>query len=677
MAIVAMEHVRLIAMRRDRKQILELLQRRGVVDVVNVHELDDTDSVFSKTDNATVKQAFEKNIEVIDRAVALLDKAGNYKAPSLAFLNGRQAKTPAECTLMDKKRHEDLQVAHRIVALEQEIADAKGQIVRASMGLESLLPWMNLPVAQTFSGTKKTSVFIGLLEGEQALADIYQSMMTAMPSLDSLHIEIVFGDKNQTCIMVIAPKRLSAGVEEALRAIGFAHPHAASGLMPVEKKAQYEQQLADAEETIRSAEAELKSNVGKREDLCYLQDSFHMRNEKYAVIEKLAQSKHTFILGGYIPVVDGPALEAELTGLFQCTVERTEAERPGGDTPVLLKNSSFAAPVEGIVESYSLPCQTDIDPTPVMSIFYYLMFGLMFGDAGYGLIMAIVCGYCLLHYKNMEPNWKKSISMFFWCAVSTVFWGVIFSSYFGNVVDVVGATFFNVEVSIPPVWFYVEDKPMLMLVFCLGLGIAHLTTGYILKGIADVKNGDNFGVFCDTVLPVLLWYPLMALLANSDMFYNLAKIRLPLSPQLSQFCTILAGAALVGIILTGGRGTKNIALRLLQGVYAAYNSLSGWLGDMLSYSRLLALGLASGVIASVMNQLGSMAGGGFVGLILFICVFLAGHAMNFGINVLGAYVHSNRLEYIEFFGKFYEGGGRKFNPFGIHTKHYKIVEEAK
>ena len=677
MAIVTMERIRLIAMRRDRKQILELLQRRGAVDVGDVEDVGDMDSVFTRTDNAATRQAFEKNIEVINRAVSLLDKTGNYKAPALAFLHGRQAKTPAECDRMDEKRHEDLQAAHRIVELEQAIAEANGQIVRAKIGLESLVPWMSLPVAQTFSGTKKTSVFIGLLEGEQQLQEIHQSMSSAMPQLDSLHIEIVSADKIQTCIMVIVPKRLTDITAEALRSIGFAHPHAASGLMPLEKKAQYEEQLSAAQETIRTAEAELKSVVSMREDLCYLQDSFEMRSEKYAVIERLAQSKHTFILSGYLPAANGQALEAELDEKFNCAVERTTADRPGGTTPVLLKNSSFSAPVEGIVESYSLPGDTDIDPTPVMGFFYYMMFGLMFGDAGYGLIMSIVCGYCLLHFKNMEPNWARNIRLFFLCGISTVFWGVIFSSYFGNVVDVVGETFFGVTVSIPPVWFYVEDKPMLMLVFCLGLGIAHLTTGYIMKGIADVKNGDKFGVFCDTVLPILLWYPLMALLANSDMFYNLAKIRLPLTPLLSQICTYLAGGALAGIILTGGRGTKNIALRLLQGVYAAYNALSGWLGDMLSYSRLLALGLASGVIASVMNQLGSMAGGGVAGVILFTAVFLAGHAMNFGINVLGAYVHSNRLEYIEFFGKFYEGGGRKFSPFGIHTKHYKIVEEAK
>jgi V/A-type H+-transporting ATPase subunit I len=132
----------------------------------------------------------------------------------------------------------------------------------------------------------------------------------------------------------------------------------------------------------------------------------------------------------------------------------------------------------------------------------------------------------------------------------------------------------------------------------------------------------------------------------------------------------------VGIILTGGRESKSWVKRILKGLYAAYNVAAGWLGDILSYSRLLALGLATGVIASVFNSLGSLGGKSVLGAVVFILVFIVGQAMNMGINLLGAYVHSNRLEYVEFFGKFYEGGGRKFQPFGVHTKYYKIEEET-
>jgi V/A-type H+-transporting ATPase subunit I len=142
-------------------------------------------------------------------------------------------------------------------------------------------------------------------------------------------------------------------------------------------------------------------------------------------------------------------------------------------------------------------------------------------------------------------------------------------------------------------------------------------------------------------------------------------------------CLGVTAVGIVVTVFTSGRESRNWGKRILKGIYGVYNLLSGWLSDTLSYSRLLALGLATGVIAGVMNQLGTLVGKGFIGILVFIVVFLVGQGLNFGINVLGAYVHSNRLEYVEFFGKFYDGGGQKFAPFGIHTKHYKIIEEEK
>ena len=124
-----------------------------------------------------------------------------------------------------------------------------------------------------------------------------------------------------------------------------------------------------------------------------------------------------------------------------------------------------------------------------------------------------------------------------------------------------------------------------------------------------------------------------------------------------------------------GRSSKNPALRLALGAYDIYN-ITGWLSDVLSYSRLLALGLATGVIASVVNQMGSMLPNNVIGVIAFVVIFIAGHTLNLAINLLGAYVHTNRLQFVEFFGKFYEGGGEPFNPFKENTKYADVKEET-
>lgn len=161
---------------------------------------------------------------------------------------------------------------------------------------------------------------------------------------------------------------------------------------------------------------------------------------------------------------------------------------------------------------------------------------------------------------------------------------------------------------------------------------------------------------------------------SNQMFVDIAQLSFILPAQVGTVAAIVAGIGAVGIIFTSGRESRNPIKRLLKGLYGLYN-VTGYLSDVLSYSRLLALGLATSVIATVINQMGSMGGGGVGGAIMFILVFIVGHTINLGINLLGAYVHTNRLQFVEFFGKFYEGGGRKFAPFGVHTKYYKIREE--
>lgn len=672
MAVLQMERIHICAMKRDRKKILELIQRRGTVEV---SDAGGKDEVFDKMDTATARGLLRKNAETAQRALELLGKYAPAKEASLAFLRGRTAVSVQKNNDFYKKRDDVLRDAQRIVQLDRGIAEAKADLLRAEAGLEALAPWMKLPVPQTFTGTKKTAVFIGALEGEHALSDILESMVAARPTLDPVHVEIVSKEKNQTAFYAIVLKKDAVLAEEALRAIGFTRPASPSHRLPSVKQKVFEERIAAAQKTVQDAQKEIETYGDERQDIRFLQDHMEMRAEKYSAIERLMQSHHVFVLSGFIPQQSAAALQDELTRAFTCEVDILPVGEHE-DEPILLKNSWFTEPTESVLESYSLPSKGELDPVGIMGIFYYIMFGLMFSDAGYGLILAGVCGVCLLAFKNMEPNWSKNIRMFFWCGVSTIFWGVVFSSYFGDVVNAVSKQFFGNEVGIPPLWFAPLEDPMKLLFFCLAIGIVHLTVGYIMKGITCAKNGSFLDILYDAVFPIVVLYPLVVILLGSDMFAGMAGFKLTLPPVVTNVCLIVSGICMVGVLFTGGRESKNWFKRILKGAYALYNVLAGWLSDILSYSRLLALGLATGVIASVINQLGGMFGVGVVGVIGFVLVFVVGHGINFGINVLGAYVHSNRLEYVEFFGKFYEGGGRKFNPFGIHTKYYKIEEET-
>ena len=255
-------------------------------------------------------------------------------------------------------------------------------------------------------------------------------------------------------------------------------------------------------------------------------------------------------------------------------------------------------------------------------------------------------------------------------------WGILFGGYFGDAVNVISRVFFGHEVGIKPLWFAPLDDPMKLLVFSMLFGVIHLFTGLGIKGYMCLRDKKYMDFLCDVVLWYALLVGLLIMLIPSDLFASIAQMEIVFPPFVNTLGKVLAIVGAVGIVLMSGRNNKNFALRLALGAYDLYN-VSGWLSDVLSYSRLLALGLATGVIASVINQMGSMAGKSVFGAILFIVVFIFGHIFNLAINLLGAYVHTNRLQFVEFFGKFYEGGGREFNPFKANTKYADVKEETK
>ena len=244
----------------------------------------------------------------------------------------------------------------------------------------------------------------------------------------------------------------------------------------------------------------------------------------------------------------------------------------------------------------------------------------------------------------------------------------------------IARTFFHVNVPegglIKAFWFVPLNDPMRMLMYSMAFGLVHLFVGLGIKGYMLIRQKKYLDAFCDVGLWYIFLVGLIMLLFPSDIFASIAQLEPGSVPVVvGQIGKVLSLVGLIGLVLMSGRGHKNIFLRLALGLYDVYN-VTSWLSDILSYSRLLALGLATGVIASVINQMGSMVGSGVLGVIAFIVIFILGHTLNLAINLLGAYVHTNRLQFVEFFGKFYEGGGRAFNPFKSNTKYIDIKEES-
>ena len=670
MAVLQMQRISICALKRDRKAILEKLQSMGVMEM---HQVAQDETGFEKMDTQSAKVSFEKRVQLTENALDVLNQYAPEKKSMFASLEGNELIDKADWDEVAVKQEAVMDVADLLIADHKKIAEAQAEIVKLQTQIESLAPWMSLEVPMNYPGTKKTAMFLGTIAADMTLEMVYEKIAEDNPDLEAFDISVISQDRDAVYLSVFCLKEQAAEVENALRTCGFSRPAMVSEEIPAERKQKLEAQIAQIQAEIAGIKDDINAHAKDREELKIIGDYYRMRAEKYEVLGTLPQSKRTFIISGYAAKEVIPAVEKAIGEAYDCVID-VEELKEDEEPPVLLKNNGFSESVEGVLESYGLPHKGEIDPTTIMSFFYVFFFGMMLSDAAYGAIIAIVCLVVLKKFPRMSAGMRKSMKMFMYCGLSTLVWGVLFGGYFGDVVDVVSSTFFGKELTIKPLWFAPLNDPMKLLIYSMGFGLVHLFVGLGIKGYMLLKDGKVLDFFCDIVLWYIFLIGLIMMLLPSDIFASIAQTKIVFSAALVTLSKALAIIGAVGLLLMSGRSSKNPALRLALGAYDIYN-ITGWLSDVLSYSRLLALGLATGVIASVVNQMGSMLGKSVFGVILFIVVFIVGHTMNLAINLLGAYVHTNRLQFVEFFGKFYEGGGKPFEPFRAETKYVDIKEE--
>ncbi len=665
---VPMSRITIYGGKKDRKAVLEFLQRQQCVDICEP-DAENEDLGFSNMNTSDFQSEFMREKTVGEKALAALDRYAPEEKGLLSSFAGRRALSAEEYYSYVDDIPEMMNIAERLCEAEEEIGEKRGRIVRRRSELDELSPWMKLDVSLSETGTKNSSCIIGMFPEELTEAQLTERYYSA-DAAPPVYIEIVNTLPRQTCVFALCSRTDAAACEGRLRELGFSRMKTSYDGVPSERAEQIKQEIAALEREISALEREIISYKGARSSLKFMVDYYAMRTEKYGVLSKLSQRNRVFVITGFVPSAEAAPLTAALEHKYNAAVEIEDA---GEDAPVLLKNRYLTEPVEGIVKTFAMPSRGEIDPTSIMAFFYYILFGMMLSDAAYGLIMFLGCFIALKKFKNMEPDMKKSLRMFMYCGISTMFWGVMFGSYFGDIVPTVSRTFFNHEVTIPPLWFEPVKDPMKMLMFSFVIGIIHLFTGLGVKLYQCVKAKDWVAAFGDCIF----WYMLIGggilYLFRVDMFLSMAGLSSKLPAVWGTVAAVIAGIGALGILLFTAPKNK-MGKRLAKGAYSLYG-VTSWLSDILSYSRLLALGLATGVIATVFNKMGSMFGSGIVGAVIFAVVFLIGHTLNLGINALGAYVHTNRLQFVEFFGKFFEGGGKEFHPFAAHTKYYKFKEE--
>ncbi len=665
MAVLQMQRMNLVAMKQNRKSILERLQEIGGIEIdVKAEEFEGTVCQDTSTPHAT----FEKRSATADQALEILDKYVPEKSSLLASLAGKPLVERSELKKTVENQSEYMRQANQIVNLDKQITEATATIQKLENQAEALVPWEKLDIPMSTEGTAKTALYFGTMPDLVSEEAVLTALKTHEPAVDQADVEILSSDKDTTYLSILCLRRDAAAAEEALREMGFARPSWFVSRTPAEEQKEIRKEIEAHQTEIEGYIAELATFGPARGDLKMVSDYYRMRAGKYEVLGTLPQTENTFAVSGYIPAYLANNLKQELETEYGAVVELEEIaedEKP----PVLLKNNPFSNSVDGVLASYGLPGKGEIDPTFIMSIFYVVMFGIMLSDAGYGALMVVFCGIALAKFPRMNEGLRKSLKMFFFCGISTVVWGILFGGFFGDVIQVVSREFFGHEVAFNAVWFAPIDDPMRLLIYALIIGIIHLFLGLGIHGYTLLKHGDGMGFFSEVVGWFAFLVGLLLLLIPSSIFESMAQTTIDFGPGLTYLSYILTiVGALILLLFAGRRKKKKIGMRLLLGVYEIYG-ITSWLSDWLSYSRLLALGLATGAIAQVVNMIGTMFGSGVLKLAIFIVVFIVGHVLNMAINLLGAYVHSNRLEYVEFFQKFYDGAGEPFEPFQAETRY--------
>lgn len=665
MAKLKMKSIELIAPLEQSKEIVDLLQRMGTVELTDCEE---DDALYKLSTGVTVS-TFERFLTAAESAQKTLDKYAPQKKGLikglLSSFDGRKEVEFSDYLKKSDRADDILRECYKINSLEGDIREAEVDNVRCRTAMDALEPWLGLDIPMQSKGTETTAVFVGTFPIEYDVQSLLSALAAAAPDCSEVDVDIVSATQERTCAVIFCHRECEKEIFEALRELNFAWPGDPTKHPPKVRYERLRKQIESNDADSCRAQKEIAEFAGSREDIAFVADYFRIQKEKYSALEKLAMTNRVFVLRGYIPEKRVEKVVGALEKSYTVAVEVTDPDRETQDAPVLLENNAFAAPVESITEMYSLPGKDDIDPNPVMAFFYYVFFGLMLSDAGYGLLMVIAMLFAKAKLK-LEPKMKKTVNMFLYCGISTMFWGTMFGSWFGDAPQVIAREFFGKEIGSTAVWFEPVNDPMKLLLYSFLFGIIHLFVGLGVRFYMLWKDGKHLDAICD-VVPVYLLVTGAAPLC--------AGIIIDVPTMLTTIGKYLAIAGAVLTVLTSGRSSKNILGKLGGGLYGLYNTASGYLGDILSYSRLLALGLSTGVIATVINLLGTMPGNKIVKLILFIFVFLVGHTANIAINLIGTYVHTNRLQYVEFFSKFYEGGGRSFTPLKANTKHFRFKEE--
>ena len=660
MAILKMKRLRLMIARSQKDDLLRALIRLGCVQFSELE--DEVRSLESLHRAESDVMKLKSDHASLLRAVDLLGKYAPEKKPLLSAM----PEVEGEELLGAEGLDEMLSLAGEIIAADERIRRIGSEESRERAVIESLEPWLGLDLPLDVDGTERSSVLLGSIPVKVPLNKVREAIEAVTEESELFEVS---ADKKASYVMIVCAKEAFGEIQEALRAFDFTAQSFTGMSAPAKTcSARCQSVLEKLAKEKAACEASIVEKAEKRDELKLAADRMEAQLAMAEAADLSLSTDDVALMQGWVPAEKEAALE-EILSRYDCAWECEDpSEEDYPEVPVSLKNNKITNALNMVTEMYSLPAYGTVDPNPLMAPFFILFYGLMMADIGYGLIMIAAA---LVALKKLKPRGGSLAfcQLLLYGGIATAAMGVLTGAFFSDVPYQL-VHLFNPKSTWPGLWhlFSPETDSNLVLYGSLVLGMLHLNTGMVVSAVQKVKNGDKTGaLFEEGSLWIILVGGLllaadMMIVKNSALHY-------------AGLAVLIVGAVM--LLFGAGRNAKGFG-KVTAAFGCIYNTATGWFGDVLSYSRIMALMLAGGVVGKVFNTVAVMpaqsSGVNVFTMLAFVIIFVLGHAINFALNILGCYVHDLRLQCLEFFGKFYSDGGKPFRPLKFGGKYVRAKE---